>query len=366
MRKRKQGWMVMLSAFIGVYRRLKGSSGNIEDHVTDLVSGFYRFVRRRDFGQWKAGCDGVFRPPPGNPAGDIGNGLPLGRVGHGVDEDHAHGHVALPQPRRQHAVLRRRRGVCRDHGRWPQGLFVRRQVDPELDIDYAVYALPGQVREPRGDVLGAVVDSAVRAALARVLRLFRRADRGDHARAGPARELDRVMPHHPRTPRHQHGHPVDRTVGKETAVRRHDRDAEAGALGEGDLARQGNDLRRRQADVLRGGPAGTLPLAVVDPHALAQPRLRYSGADAVDLAGAVAVGDDPRWYYRPAAAARLDVGGVDRGRVQPDAHLALAGQRIGLLADLQHPPRGAVFFVPAGKHWGAGRWGGGEGGRAED
>jgi hypothetical protein len=86
------------------------------------------------------------------------------------------------------------------------------------------------------------------------------------------------------------------------------------------------------------------------PHPLPQPRFRDAGADAVYLAGAVAVGYHARRDHRPAAGASLDVRGVDRGCVETHPHFAFSRQRIGLLADLQHRARRAVLFVPGREH----------------
>ena len=52
----------------------------------------------------------------------------------------------------------------------------------------------------------------------------------DHLRARPFRELDRVVRDHARAAGHEHRLAGDRAVGKQAAMRGHDRDAEARAV----------------------------------------------------------------------------------------------------------------------------------------
>src|SRR5918999_709490 len=126
------------------------------------------------------------------------------------------------------------------------------------------------------------------------------------------------------------------------------RDAEAGALLEGDTLGQRDRLVARHDGVLGRGAEGAVGLRAVAPDALADARRRRAGADGVDLARAVAVGDYARVWHRRSqpALAFLDVAAVDAGRAHADANLGGAGSRVRELADLEHGVGRALPVVP--------------------
>src|SRR5581483_2779008 len=87
--------------------------------------------------------------------------------------------------------------------------------------------------------------------------------------------------------------------------------------------RQFDGLCRRQGDVFSAGAEGPFPLAVPDPHPLADARFRHAVTDLIDDAGTVALRDHA-WPGDLARAAlpRLHIGGVNAGGGELDAHFA--------------------------------------------
>ena len=76
-----------------------------------------------------------------------------------------------------------------------------------------------------------------------------------------------------------------------------------------------------------------------------------AGADLIDDAGAVAVRDHPRVSnFSGRSQARFDIGRVDAGGREFDAHFAGAGMRRFDFADAQDVARGSVTFVIDGLH----------------
>ena len=117
------------------------------------------------------------------------------------------------------------------------------------------------------------------------------------------------------------------------------------------LAGQPHRLLGRQHDRLGGGAERAPPLPVPDPHPLAHARGRHAFADAIDLAGAVAVRDHAReGDLAGGAGAALDVGRIDPGGAQPNAHFARARLRRIDLGDAQHLAGGAVLLVIGSAH----------------
>src|SRR5207237_2136105 len=102
------------------------------------------------------------------------------------------------------------------------------------------------------------------------------------------------------------------------------RDAEARSGFVVDVFRQSDGLRAGQRDVLCGGAERPLPLAVPDPHALADAARPDPGSHGIDIARAVAVRDHERGgeLAAAAAAAGLPVRRIDARRAQPDPDFA--------------------------------------------
>src|SRR6516164_4210733 len=95
------------------------------------------------------------------------------------------------------------------------------------------------------------------------------------------------------------------------------------------MIRQRRNQMLGERDVFRSraeGPA--VALTVEQPDALARLEPRHTGADLIDDAGPVAVGDHAWELDSPiGATAAIDIGRVDAGRLEPNAHLACAGRR---------------------------------------
>ena len=145
---------------------------------------------------------------------------------------------------------------------------------------------------------------------------------------------------------HQHDLAIERAVGEQAAVGGHGRNAEAGALLEGDGIRHPHHVPRGLDGVLGRGPVGAPELGLEEPHSFSDPRLGHARPDAVDDAGAVLVGDDERKADSGGGAgAALPVRGVDAGRDHADPHLAITRLGVGHLAEL-HDFCGAVLFIP--------------------
>jgi hypothetical protein len=158
---------------------------------------------------------------------------------------------------------------------------------------------------------------------------------GQHGRATRLGELDGVVTDTARAARHQHDLAFGRAGDLDGIPGGHGRDAETGA---GLVADMGGERYRkvgRQHDVFGAGAEGALPLRVPDPDALTLSCGGDAVADRIDGAGAVAVRDHARMGdFAGTAFARLHVGGVDAGGLEPDADLA--GTRLRRF-DVGHP-----------------------------
>src|SRR5262245_59320580 len=118
-----------------------------------------------------------------------------------------------------------------------------------------------------------------------------------------------------------------------------------------DVRWQRHRLLRRQHDPFGGGAEGAPPLSVPNPDPFAQARRRYLGADAVDLAGAVAVWNHARKRdLARYAGTALHVGRIDAGG--DEAHPDLTGSRLWSrdLGDPQNVAGGSVGLVVGSAH----------------
>jgi hypothetical protein len=101
----------------------------------------------------------------------------------------------------------------------------------------------------------------------------------------------------------------------------------------------------------RGAKGAAIALAVEQPDALPHFQPRHADADLVDDAGAIAVRDHARIFHRPiGAAAAADIGRIDAGGFQADAHFARARNRRRHLTIGENFPSRAGSFVPNGSH----------------
>ena len=211
-----------------------------------------------------------------------------------------------------------------------------------------------QLEDARSYVLLPVVDDVLCAAATRDVGLGWGADSCDGAGgAGPAGELQGVVADGTGTTRDQHALVPDLSVRKEAAVGGHRRNAERCALGEAGVLRELVDQVLGEADEIGGvAEAAAGARTVVDPHALAEPGGIGAGADLVDHARAVAVGDEARKLHRASAAphAQTDVGGIDARSAHLDPHLALTGARRRHLTELENVARRALSLVPECSH----------------
>ena len=166
-------------------------------------------------------------------------------------------------------------------------------------------------------------------ARARELRLVLGADGGDHRRAGGLGELHGVMADAAGAAGDQRRAAGTKTRHRDGMGGGHRRDAEAGAFGKARVVGEGDRKGFGQGDVFRGRAEGTLPLAVPDPDALADPARRDTAADCIDDPRGIAVRNDPRKCdFARAPLARLHVGRIDPGCRDPDPDLARAGEGV--------------------------------------
>ncbi len=124
------------------------------------------------------------------------------------------------------------------------------------------------------------------------------------------------------------------------------------ALGERHVLRQFGHQVDIQANVFRrGAHPASVALPIVEPDALADPALRHHCTDAIDHAGAVAAGHDPRILHcgRRAASA-IGVRRVDPRRLEAHANFVAAGLGCRQFTADEHIPRGALPIVPNGAH----------------
>ena len=198
------------------------------------------------------------------------------------------------------------------------------------------------------DVVRLVVDHEVGAGGARELRLLRRTHGGDDARAAPFRELHAIVADRAGAAGDQHGLVLDGTGMKQAHPGGHAGDAERRAFGERDVGGQRRDEIFVERDVFGGGAEGAaVALAVVEPDAIAFLEALRAGADLVDDAGAVAVGDHARVFHRIGrAAAAIGVRRIDAGGFELDAHLALTRGRCRHVAVVEHFARRTCLVVP--------------------
>ena len=278
-------------------------------------------------------------------------------AGHEVDEHEADRRV-LPQ---QCAERDRRRGlrlvvrcVRDDDARRREHRERGVEVGGERDLHDAIHAVSfGDAEHPFLHVLALAIDELRDACFAHEPRLIMRADGRDDTRTAEPRQLRRVVADCTGRALHEHGLSRDRSVREQAMVRGDGGNSQAGALCERDVLRQRNGLLLGNDRVLRRRPPRALPLCLVDPHALADPRRRHSLADAIDDAGAVLVRNDPRERERGAArstAPRFDVGRVHARRVDADAYFAGTGLRLSELPRPQDVAGGSLIFVPRSEH----------------
>ena len=162
-------------------------------------------------------------------------------------------------------------------------------------------------------VLRAVVDRVVCAGAPGVRRFLIGADGGYDRRASPLGKLDGVVANSARAAGNEDGEALNRPAGEQTAMGSHGGDADAGALLETHVFREGHGVLGWQCDVLGGCAERPLPLAFEQPHALAYAGSVDACADRLDRPRAVAVRHDSwEWHLRAArAGAGLPVGRVD-------------------------------------------------------
>ena len=96
----------------------------------------------------------------------------------------------------------------------------------------------------------------------------------------------------------------------------------------------------------------TPPLAVVEPHPLADPARIDSVADGIDTSGAVLAWHDGVGIEgaESSGLARLPVCGVDTRNGDADAHLSWRRRRLREVSDLEPPGVGAGDLITSSKH----------------
>jgi hypothetical protein len=124
--------------------------------------------------------------------------------------------------------------------------------------------------------------------------LVGRTDGRDDLSAGPGGELYRVVADRTGAAGDEKRFALNRACGEHAAMGGHARDAQCGALCERDVIGQfGNEVDVEGDIFRRGAHPAAVALTVIQPDALAHPRVRDQFADLVDDARAVAVRDDP-------------------------------------------------------------------------
>ena len=112
----------------------------------------------------------------------------------------------------------------------------------------------------------------------------------------------------------------------------------------------GYRLGAGQANILGGGAPRALPLCVPGPHALTHARLVHALPHGIDDTRAIAVGDQLRPAYWPAATSRFDIRWVDRRSMKAYAHFTRSRLGIRQFAHPHHLSRQAIFFIPRRTH----------------
>ena len=130
------------------------------------------------------------------------------------------------------------------------------------------------------------------AGAARDRALGRAADHRDHARTADVRQLRGIEADTAGGAEYDHSAADQAAAGGDGMERGHQRNADRGAGFKRSAGRQEHGLGRGQGDAVSGGAVRPFPLAVVQPHALADARRVDSGAGRVDDAGAIAVRHD--------------------------------------------------------------------------
>ena len=173
------------------------------------------------------------------------------------------------------------------------------------------------------------------------------ADGGDHLRARPTGELERRIAHGAGSTRDQHRPAAQRARlqprravlgNRQGPVRRHGRDTDAGSEIEVRARREREDaFGGDDGELLRGAARWAAVAGKGDPDAIAHFEAGDTGADRVDDAGAVVVGNR-RLGQLPAegAAARLPVGRIHARHEHANPHLAVSRFGNRLLHELEH------------------------------
>ena len=155
--------------------------------------------------------------------------------------------------------------------------MAHREVGREVHLDNVVDPCTiGDLHYPSCGVFRAVVDYVVGAGLNGDPSLVVRAHRADNRRSPQLGFLNSVVPDCAGAPRHQHGLAGYRSVGEQAAVCRHGRNAEAGALFEGDRWRQRNGVVGWLGGVFGGGAEGPAELRFEQPDSLTQSGFRHT------------------------------------------------------------------------------------------
>ena len=311
---------------------MRGDDIGERERRGDVVPKLPRFQRARDHGERRGALGGR----------DL------------VDEDELDGDGIGEQELRRDFRNHRSGAVNHDHRARMRDRRQQPGIGGKIKLDHGVDAAPaGQRHHPFADVLALVVDDVVGSSAPRELRLVLGADGGDHRRTGGLGELHGVMADAAGAAGDQRRAAATKTRHRDGMGGGHRRDAEAGAFGKARVVGEGDRERLRQSDVFGGGAEGTLPLAVPDPDALADPARRDTAADCIDDPRGIAVRNDPRKHdLAGASLARLDVGWIDPGCRDPDPDLARARRGRLDLADPQHVPRGTVRFIIGSAHEG--------------
>ena len=263
----------------------------------------------------------------------------LTAVRHRVDEHELVANVASHQVSDRDAKLAATvSGIAGDGAVRRQHGGVEHGVRPRSDLDNHIDAVGGDAKDLVGSAGGAVVDDVISPSRTSQFSLLVAADRRDHPRPRPARELNRSVTDRSCTAGNQHrlsGQSIRRQPpgpelrGGETDVRGQRWDAETGAHVERHAVGKRHRLTRGQGDVLLRGSVDPLPGRFPEPHPPADPGRVDALTDGIDGAGPVLVRDDLRVHElaRRAAASRLPVSRIHARHRHAYAHLP--GSRLG-------------------------------------
>jgi hypothetical protein len=163
--------------------------------------------------------------------------------------------------------------------------------------------------------------------------------------------LDRIVPDRSSSASHQDGLVGYRPVYERTEMCGHARDPETRTFSEADTFREFRHQVRSERDEFARRPEGASALPVIKPDPLPDAPWINLGPNAINDAGAIAVGDNARiFHHKTSAAPPIAVGWIDAGGMETNPDLADRGFRIRKFTKRENLCGRPLPIIPDGFH----------------